>query len=106
MSAVTVIARAKARAGSEAALEKAVREVVKPTQAEQGCLKYVLHRSLEDKAVFLIVERWDSKESHERHLAAPHVQRLFSQLPPLLAAAPDIQVFEALSEGDGAKGAL
>lgn len=106
MSSVTVVAKAKARPGSEAALEKAVREVIKPTQAEKGCLKYALHRLLEDKSVFLIVERWDSKDSHEQHMRSPHVQRLFSQLPPLLAAQPEIQVFEPLAEGNNEKGVL
>ena len=40
MTGLTVIARAKAKAGREKELEQAMRAVVTPTHQESGCLRY------------------------------------------------------------------
>ena len=103
MPQITVIARSKARPGSEAALEAAIREAVAPTHAEAGCLKYSFQRSVEDKTSYVIIEKWVSKEALDQHLASPHVRTLFGKLPALVAAAPEIQVFESLKVGDPKK---
>ena len=106
MHEVTVIARAKAKAGCEAALERELRKVVAPTHADPGCLRYTLHRSIEDTAAFVTVERWTSKDAHDRHLGTPHVRSLFKKLPELLASSPEISLFELLPEGFPEKGVI
>jgi quinol monooxygenase YgiN len=106
MPVITVVARSKAKAGKESELESAVRAAVAPTHAEEGCLKYALHRAVDDPSLFTIVEKWTSKESLDRHLASKHIAELFSKLPALVAASPEIRIFEALPEGDPAKGIL
>ncbi len=103
---LTVIARAKARPGSEKELEAAVMEAVSPTHAEEGCIKYALQRSVEDPSLFVIVERWKSKEALDKHLASAHIAALFTKLPPLLAAPPEIQAFMSVPAGQPAKGNL
>ncbi len=106
MSAVTVIARAKAKKGSEVLLEKAIRAVAAPTHAEAGCLKYCLQRSTENPEQFAIIEKWSSKEAHEKHLNSAHIQMLFKKLPELLAGPPEIQMFEPIPEGLSEKSTL
>jgi quinol monooxygenase YgiN len=106
MAELTVIARAKAKAGREADLERAMRAAVAPSHDEPGCLRYTVHRSLNDPASFVTVERWVSKEAIDRHFVAPHTQALMKQIPELLAEPPDISVFELLPEGRPEKGRL
>ena len=96
MPIITVIARAKARKGQEAALEAAIKKIVEPTKEEKGCLKYSIQRSLEDSGLFTTIEEWDSKESADKHMNTPHIQELLTQLPALLAAPPDIQAFQSI----------
>ncbi len=103
---VTVTARAKAKPGKEKELEAALRAVVPPTHDEHGCLRYAVHRGIEDPASFLVVERWVSKEALDAHLKTPHIQDLFKKVPALVAAPPEIVTFELLVAGNSAKGSM
>ena len=106
MAELTVIARAKAKAGREAELEYAMRAVVVPSHAEPGCLRYTVHRSIGDPASFITVGRWACKEAMDRQMAGAHTQAPLQQIPSLLAEPPDISVFELLLEGGSDKGRL
>ncbi|MBI3805481.1 MAG: antibiotic biosynthesis monooxygenase [Nitrospirae bacterium] len=106
MSELTVIVQAKAKPGKEAALEKAWRAIIAPTYNEPGCLRYLLHRAVEDPALFISIERWASKEAIDQHMATPHIQSLLKQVPDLVAGVPQIQIFESLSEGRSEKGKI
>ncbi len=96
---ITVIARSKAKKGCEKKLEAAIRAVVKPTHEEPGCLKYVLHRSVQDPQSFVVVERWKSQEDLNQHLQTPYILDLFKKLESLVETQPEVHVFEALEEG-------
>lgn len=104
MPELTVVVRAKAKPGKEAELEKAWRAIIGPTHNEPGCLKYILHRAVDDRGVMISIERWGSKETIDQHFAAPHVQALLSRVPELVAGAPEVSVYEAIPEGRSDKG--
>jgi quinol monooxygenase YgiN len=104
MSAITVIARSQAKAGKEKELLAALRAVVGPTHQEAGCLKYIVHHGAQDPTQMVVVEKWTSKADLDKHLASPHVQELFRKAAGLVAAPPEIIAYEAISEGDPAKG--
>lgn len=106
MGELTVIAKAKAKPGRESDLERAMRTVVSPSHEEQGCLRYTVHRSVNDPATFITIERWASKEAMDAHFAAPHTKALLQKVPELLAEPPDISAFELLPEGRSEKGTL
>ncbi|HEY3197610.1 MAG TPA: putative quinol monooxygenase [Nitrospirales bacterium] len=106
MPELTVIARIKAKRGREADLEREMRAIVVPTHAEAGCLRYALHRSLEDPTLFTTIERWNSKEAIDKHFGTPHIQSLLKKAGDLLAEPPEITVFELLPEGQSVKGSL
>ena len=106
MSEVVVVARARMKAGKEEAAEAALREVMPPTHQESGCSRYALHRGIEDRQTFVMIERWESKESLDTHLATEHVQTLFAKLGDLVEAPPEILVLDPLSDALGAKGRL
>ncbi|MGW4164849.1 putative quinol monooxygenase [Streptomyces sp. NPDC004788] len=42
-------------------------------RAEEGCLRYDLHRVADDPDRFVILERWASAEALAAHDAAPHM---------------------------------
>lgn len=78
MSTLTVVARLKAKSGSEAALERELRALVAPTRAEKGCLNYDLHRSAQDPGLFVFHENWESRALWDAHMNSAHIQA-FSQ---------------------------
>jgi quinol monooxygenase YgiN len=104
MSEIVVVARGQVKPGSESAAEKAFLEVITPTHQESGCLRYALHRGLDDPSLFMMIERWSSREALNEHLATPHVARLFEALGELLAGPAEIVVLEPKSEHLGQKG--
>ena len=106
MPELTVVARIKAKRGREADLERELRAIVAPTHAESGCLRYTLHRSLEDPTLFTTIERWNSKEAIDQHFGTAHIQSLLTKAGELLMAPPEITVFELLPEGQSTKGTL
>jgi quinol monooxygenase YgiN len=61
MIQLTVVAKIKAKFGSEAVLRQELLQLVLPTIAENGCLNYDLHCSIEDSTLFLFYENWASK---------------------------------------------
>ncbi len=106
MPELTVVVRAKAKPGKEAELEKAWRAIIGPTHEEAGCLKYVLHRAIDDPGFMISIERWASKEAIDQHFATPHVQALLGRVPELVAGAPEVRLFESLPEGSSDKGKM
>ena len=99
MSEIIVLASARAKVGREDALEKAFRAAIQPTHEEAGCFKYALHQSVDDAHAFVMIEKWASQEALDQHLKAPHIQKLFKQLPDLLERPMQIQVYKAIREG-------
>ena len=73
MAALTVIARLKARSGSEEALAALCRGLVAPTRAERGCIAYDLHRSQDDPGLFMFTESWESRSLWEAHMKSAHL---------------------------------
>ena len=102
MAELTVIARVNARPGKEAELEQALRAVVAPTHAEPGCLRYALHRSSNDPATFVLVERWVSKEALDQHLEMPYLKALRARFQELVEGR-DVSLYELLPEGKAEK---
>ena len=70
--------------------------LVGPTLAEEGCINYDLHRSLDHKGHFRFYENWTSKELLDRHLQSAHVQRFIAKADQLLAEPPEITLWEIL----------
>ena len=106
MNEIVVLAKATAKKGSEALLEKTVRAAMPPTHAEPGCLKYSFNQSTDNPAEFVMIERWTSKAALDTHLASPHIQELFSKLPALLASPMEITTYRTIPEGVVGKGVV
>ena len=97
-SDLVVIAVARAKPENAHDLGQALREVAGPTRAQPGCVSFSLYRSAEDPCVIVGLERWASKEAHDRHLQGAHVQKLMSQMMPVLAEPPTIVAYQVIDE--------
>ncbi len=73
MAALTIIAKLKAKPGGEEQLYVACRKLVAPTRAEEGCINYDMHRSIEDPGLIIFYENWTTKPLWEQHMNAPHL---------------------------------
>lgn len=73
MAQLTILATIRARSGHEDAVLDGLHGLVAPTRAENGCVRYDLHRDLEDPTRFVFHETRASEEHLARHLASAHI---------------------------------
>ena len=71
---LTLIARIRARMGSEEVVREALTALVAPTLEEEGCIDYRLHAVNDDPGLFYFVENWQTAEHLRRHLSSPHIR--------------------------------
>lgn len=94
---VYVVAKVQARAGKEEALWKLIEPLLEPTRKEQGCRSYIALRDRSNPAVLTLLEQWDTEADLNTHLALPHMQKVFAQLPDLVNAPPEITRYRKLA---------
>lgn len=96
-SAVTVVARLKAKAGQEESLQAALEALIEPTRAESGCVNYDLHRSREDKSQFMFHETWLSREALDIHLGSGHLRAFGEKAADLLSEPLEVTLWEKIA---------
>jgi quinol monooxygenase YgiN len=94
---IYVVVKLQARAGKEEALWKLLEPVVETTRKEQGCRRYTVLRDRSNPAALSLLEEWETEADLNTHLGLPHLQKLFSQLPDVLGAPPDIVRYRRLA---------
>ncbi|WP_456268737.1 antibiotic biosynthesis monooxygenase [Kushneria sp. AK178] len=89
---VPVVAIFRAKPGHEETVETMFRSVIETTLAEEGCIAYQLNRDEADPARFVWTEEWESLELLEQHLAAPHITKLFAEIPEYIESSDVIKL--------------
>jgi len=92
-----VVAKLKAKAGEEAKMEEALRDMVGKVAQEPGTLTYTLHRAQNDPNVFLFYEKYEDGAALKAHSSTPYFKELFGALKPLLDGAPEIEMYDELA---------
>jgi quinol monooxygenase YgiN len=76
--------RLHAKPGKESAVEQAMRDVMKPSQEEEGCLSLHLFRSTRDRRMFYIHSRWRDESALQKHAELPHTLAFLEKMDALL----------------------
>jgi len=96
MSQVAVAATITAKPGCEPRVEELLRGLVAPSRKDRGCIRYVLHRSLDDPRIFVFLEAWESRALLQAHLETPHIVEWRAEAPDLVEGM-DVKVLEELA---------
>src|ERR1700744_331072 len=72
------------------------KKCIAETQKEKGCLAYEGHVSVNDPNLFVVVERWESREDLNAHGRAPHM-KVWREYSAPLKVSPT--VIEIISDG-------
>ena len=94
---IRVVARVIALSDKVEAVKSILLRIIEPTRQEDDCIAYELLHNQEDPTDFTFVEEWESQESLNAHLASVHIAEAISQLNGLLAAEPDIRLYQLLA---------
>lgn len=69
-------------------------ELVEPTRAEAGCLRYELLQSSVAPTEFVVVEEWTDERAINQHLQSAHVEEAFLEGQSLFASPPEIRHYD------------
>ncbi|RBY94197.1 antibiotic biosynthesis monooxygenase [Blastococcus sp. TBT05-19] len=100
---VVVVATITPRPDAVDAVREALLAAVPQVHAEPGCERYALH---EADGVFVMVERWESREALKVHGKAEALTTLGASIGDKLAAPLDVRYLAAVPAGDPEKGAI
>jgi len=87
---IHIIARFRARAGNEGALEAAIREVQGPTRNEPGCLGHHFYRSVRDGQLFFIHSHFKDEAAFELHAELQHTVKFIDTVERLIDHPLDV----------------
>lgn len=73
MAVLTVVATITAKPDHAAHVRQVLLDLIPPTRAEAGCLRYELQQDLEEPHIFTFVESWASRDLHTAHMQSPHL---------------------------------
>ncbi len=95
MTLTYVSATVTAKDGKEEALAQALSAVVKDVRAEDGCIRYDLHRS-DYGNVFLFYEIWESDAHLVAHGKTPHMDAMRDATADLVAGPAEVNIWRGL----------
>lgn len=94
---IRVVARVVALPGKVEDVKSVLMGIIEPTRKEEGCIVYELLQNQEDPTDFTFVEEWESQELLDKHLASAHLVEADAKLKGLVAAEPDIRLYQLLA---------
>ena len=83
----------------DAALQKAIVEVVRASRGEPGCLDYSFARDLADPNVLIVFERWRDRDALQSHAASDHMASFQAVIQATAIASRSLRVYET-DEGE------
>ena len=108
MSEIVVVVSLQAGEGRGDEVVKAFAECIPPTHAEEGCLKYALHRDSKDPDHLIHIEKWRSQADLDEHMRSEHLAKVFTALgaPGLLTGRASMWFCDSEMIGEPAKAAI
>jgi len=73
-SVLVIIAKVEIYPDKVEIVIKEFSELISKTRTEDGCLKYDLHRDVENSNVFWFYEHWENEESQNKHMNSKHLK--------------------------------
>ncbi len=92
----TLTIKHEARAKFIAQATACNKEVIAANRKEKGCIAYDSHTSIHDPNLFVVVERWETREDLNAHGRAPHMKTWREYSAPLKVSPT---VIEIVSDG-------
>ncbi len=71
---LTIVAVIHAKQGKEIEVYQELVKLIKPTREEEGNIQYELHQSIEDPAIFIFYENWETKKLWQTHMESDHLK--------------------------------
>jgi quinol monooxygenase YgiN len=94
---ITVLASIQAKPEKQDEVKRELLKIVEQTHAEEGCIQFDLHQSINDPYEFRLSEMWISQEALDEHLKKPYIKNFLDKSEELLVKPPDISLWKMIS---------
>lgn len=84
MGILTCIAKITAKAEHKDTVFAELTKLVAPTLQEPGCINYDMHTDINNEAVFMFYENWQSEQDLDNHLESSHIKQCFEVIGEML----------------------
>jgi quinol monooxygenase YgiN len=91
-----IFGRFLVRDGQENAFEEALRDVVRATRAEAGCVEVHGYRSVRNARLYYLHSRWKDVQVFEAHAKLPHTEKFLERAEGLLDEPRDVKRCERI----------
>jgi quinol monooxygenase YgiN len=95
---VVLVARLKVKEEGVETIKATALALVGPSRAEEGCINYDIHQSIEDETVFVWHETWANKTVLDEHFQKPYFTDFFAKVNEFAAEPPQITLTRMISE--------
>jgi quinol monooxygenase YgiN len=86
---IYVVATTQMKPESREDYIKGHKACIAETRKEKGCLSYEGHTSVNDPNLYVVVERWETRDDLSAHAKAPHM-KVWRELSAPLKASPTV----------------
>ena len=69
---ISIVAKFEVNAGMEEKFLELVKELAVASQAEEGCIEYILHKDVQKPLTYCIIEKWKDQEAIDSHNGSAH----------------------------------
>ena len=92
---IYVIATTQVKPEGRESFIKGHKECIAETRKEKGCVSYEGHTSIHDANLYVVVERWETRDDLNAHGKAPHMKVWREYSAPLKASQTVIEIISA-----------
>ena len=94
---IHVIARHFAKSETVDEVRRRLLELIAPSRAEAGCLKYELLQNVDSPTDFTFVETFADDEALKIHAATPYIAGLAAKMTDLVARPAEVSRYRTIS---------
>jgi quinol monooxygenase YgiN len=93
---VVCVAEFFAKDGKAGELIDALHVLIKPTHAEDGCIRYELNQRADQQNGITFIEKWKDKKAFDEHCAKPYISDFFNNVRPGLVDRFEVKLYEEI----------
>ena len=95
---IVLVARLKVKENAVEETKKAALGIVADSRAEEGCVNYDIHQTIDDPAVFIWHETWANKAAIDEHFEKSFFKEFFAAVEGFAAEPPQITLTKMITE--------
>lgn len=87
---ITIVAKFKVEKENDSSFLTIIKELITESNAEEGCIEYLLHKDVNDALSYCLVEKWKDQAAVDFHNSTPHFTSAVPKLKELAEITIDV----------------